>query len=99
MTTDMSVVSLLWEASLPVQLVMLLLIGASLVSWSIIFSKRRLVHRTKEASDEFEASFWSGGDLNTLYSSATRTKGGSIGMVAGLTCQDTPAARALSTRA
>lgn len=81
MTTDMSVVSLLWEASLPVQLVMLLLIGASLVSWSIIFSKRRLVHRTKEASDEFEASFWSGGDLNTLYSSATRTKGGSIGMV------------------
>ncbi len=80
MTADMSVISLLWEASLPVQIVMLLLIGASLVSWSIIFTKRRLIRRTKDASDEFEAAFWSGGDLNTLYRSATRAKGGSIGM-------------------
>ncbi len=79
-TPDMSVVGLLLEASIPVQLVMLLLIGASLVSWSIIFTKRRLIRRTKDASDEFEAAFWSGGDLNTLYRSATRTKGGSIGM-------------------
>ncbi len=80
MTADMSVISLLWEASMPVQIVMLLLIGASLVSWSIIFTKRRLIRRTKDASDEFEAAFWSGGDLNTLYRSATRAKGGSIGM-------------------
>jgi len=80
MTADMSVASLLWEASIPVQLVMLLLVGASLMSWSIIFTKRRLIRRTKNASDEFEAAFWSGGDLNTLYRSATRAKGGSIGM-------------------
>ncbi len=80
MTADMSVISLLWEASMPVQIVMLLLLGASLMSWSIIFSKRRLIRRTKDASDEFEAAFWSGGDLNTLYRSATRAKGGSIGM-------------------
>lgn len=80
MSADLSVVSLLWEASLPVQLVMLLLIGASLVSWNIIFTKRRLIRRTTAASEEFEASFWSGGDLNTLYRSATRIKGGSIGM-------------------
>ena len=80
MTADMSVVSLLWEASLPVQIVMLLLVGASLVSWSIIFTKRRLLRRTREASDEFEAAFWSGGDLKTLYRSANRAKGGSIGM-------------------
>jgi biopolymer transport protein TolQ len=68
------------NASLPVQIVMLLLIGASLVSWSIIFTKRRLIRRTQEASDDFEAAFWSGGDLNTLYQSASRTKGGSMGM-------------------
>jgi biopolymer transport protein TolQ len=80
MTADMTVVSLLLDASLPVQIVMLLLVGASLVSWSIIFTKRRLIRRTKDASDEFEAAFWSGGDLNTLYRSATRTKGGSMGM-------------------
>ena len=80
MTGDMSVIGLLWEASMPVQIVMLLLLGASLMSWSIIFTKRRLIRRTRDASDEFEAAFWSGGDLNTLYRSATRAKGGSIGM-------------------
>ena len=80
MTADMSVVGLLLEASLPVQIVMLLLIIASLMSWSIIFTKRRLIRRTKDASDEFEANFWSGGDLNTLYRSATRESGGSLGM-------------------
>jgi biopolymer transport protein TolQ len=80
MTPDTSVISLLLDASYPVQFVMLLLIGASVMSWSIIFSKRRLIRRTKDASDEFEAAFWSGGDLNTLYNSATRAKGGSIGM-------------------
>jgi len=80
MNSDVTVVGLLLDASLPVQIVMLLLIGASLVSWRIIFMKRRLIRRTKDASDEFEASFWSGGDLNTLYQSATREKGGSAGM-------------------
>ncbi len=80
MNADLSVISLLWEASLPVQIVMLLLVGASLMSWSIIFTKRRLIRRTKNSSDEFEAAFWSGGDLNTLYQSATRAKGGTIGM-------------------
>ena len=80
MTADLSIMGLLINASIPVQIVMLLLIGASLVSWSIIFTKRRLIRRTKNASDEFEAAFWSGGDLNTLYRSATRAKGGSIGM-------------------
>jgi len=73
-------VTLVLDASIPVQIVMLLLVIASLMSWSIIFSKRRLIRRTRNASDEFEAAFWSGGDLNTLYSSAARTKGGSIGM-------------------
>ena len=80
MSLDNPVVALLFEASMPVQIVMLLLIAASLMSWSIIFSKRRLIRRTKDASDEFEAAFWSGGDLNTLYQNASRAKGGSIGM-------------------
>jgi biopolymer transport protein TolQ len=76
----MSIIGLLLDASLPVQLVMILLILASLVSWSIIFTKRRLIRRTKDASDDFETSFWSGGDLNTLYQSTSRERGGSIGM-------------------
>ena len=80
MTADMTVIGLLLGASRPVQIVMLLLVGASVVSWSIIFTKRRLIRRTQDSSDEFESAFWSGGDLSTLYQSATRKKGGSLGM-------------------
>ena len=80
MIADMTIIGLLWEASIPVKIVMILLLLASVMSWSIIFGKRRLIRRTKDASDEFEAAFWSGGDLNTLYRSATRVKGGSLGM-------------------
>ncbi|MDH3748463.1 MAG: protein TolQ [Gammaproteobacteria bacterium] len=80
MTADMSVIQLLMHASIPVQIVLVLLLLASLVSWNIIFTKRRLIRKTKASSDDFEASFWSGGDLNTLYRSATREKGGAFGM-------------------
>ena len=80
MTTDMSILSLVMDASIAVQLVLLILLVASFASWNIIFTKRRLISRTKSASDDFEASFWSGGDLNTLYRSASRQKGGSSGM-------------------
>ncbi len=80
MTTDMSILSLVMDASFAVQVVLFILLAASFASWSIIFTKRRLIRRTKAACDDFEASFWSGGDLNTLYRAASRQKGGSIGM-------------------
>ncbi|MDG2377019.1 MAG: protein TolQ [Woeseiaceae bacterium] len=80
MNMNMDVVQLVLEASWPVQVVMLLLLAASYVSWRIIWQKRVLIRKTKTASDEFESSFWSGGDLNTLYRSATRQKDGSAGM-------------------
>jgi len=80
MTTDMSILSLVMEASFAVQVVLVILLAASFASWNIIFTKRRLIRRTKTASDDFETSFWSGGDLNTLYRAASRQKGGSQGM-------------------
>jgi biopolymer transport protein TolQ len=80
MGPDVSVIGLLLNASIPVQIVMLLLMIASLMSWNIIFTKRRLIRKTKAASDDFEANFWSGGDLNTLYQSASRKKGVNFGM-------------------
>ena len=66
MSTDISVLSLIFDASIPVQLVLLLLLAASFVSWSIIFTKRRLIRRTKSGSDEFESAFWSGITRGTL---------------------------------
>jgi biopolymer transport protein TolQ len=76
----MSIIGLVMGASIPVQIVLFILLAASFASWNIIFTKRQLIQRTKTASDDFEASFWSGGDLNTLYRSASRQEGGSIGM-------------------
>ena len=80
MTADLSYLDLIMGASLVVQAVLIILLVASFVSWSIIFTKRRLIQRTREASDTFEANFWSGGDLNTLYHSAARNKEGNVGM-------------------
>ena len=80
MTTDMSFISLIMGASFAVQIVLLLLFVASIVSWTIIFNKRRLIRRTKDSSDDFEATFWSGGDLTTMYRNATRQKEGTVGM-------------------
>lgn len=80
MTTDLSLIALVMQASIAVQIVMLLLILASIMSWSIIFTKRRLLRKAKDASDDFETHFWSGGDLQTLYQNVARRKGGSVGM-------------------
>ena len=62
---------LVLHASLPVQVVMLLLLAASLVSWFIIFRKMGVFARANREAEEFEGRFWSGADLNHLYRAAT----------------------------
>ena len=69
MIGEHSILELLLQASFIVQLVMLLLIGASVASWAIIFSKRKLLNDARQAADRFEDDFWSGGDLAALYKS------------------------------
>jgi biopolymer transport protein TolQ len=64
---DMSLFSLILGASLPVQAVMLILLVTSLISWWYIFIKVATIKRAEKESEEFEASFWSGGELNKLY--------------------------------
>lgn len=67
MVNDMSIVRLVLEASLVVQLVMGLLLLASIASWAVIFQKRRLLHKARVNAERFEKEFWSGGDLMGLY--------------------------------
>jgi biopolymer transport protein TolQ len=64
---EMSVVALIWNASFLVQLVMLLLLLASVGSWMVIIDKHRVLKSAANAANEFEESFWSGGDLSSLY--------------------------------
>jgi biopolymer transport protein TolQ len=62
---------MLLHASIPVQLVMVLLVLASIASWIIIFRKKRVLDRAEKEADRFEERFWSGTELTRLYTAAT----------------------------
>jgi len=66
-TADLSLLALMRDASLVVQLVMLLLLAVSVVSWTLIFRKRMALTRARRAADAFEERFWSGEDLVSVY--------------------------------
>jgi len=88
-TTDMSIVSLILHASLPVQLIMVLLVVASIASWTIIFSKYSAIRQALRRTIQFENDFWSGGDLATLHQSISsrRAEHGALARIfdAGMT--------------
>jgi biopolymer transport protein TolQ len=85
MIGEHSIVSLVLHASLIVQFVLLLLVGASVVSWAIILRKRRVLGEARSTTDEFEERFWSGVDLAVLYKAldATANTGMSAIFVSG----------------
>ena len=66
---DISLWSLFLQADIVVKLVMLLLIGASVWVWAIVFEKVTSLRRAARAADAFEDRFWSGGSLEELYDS------------------------------
>lgn len=66
MSNNINVLDLILHASLPVQLVMLLLVLASISSWVIILMKKRVLDRAYKGADDFEERFWSGTDMSAL---------------------------------
>ena len=66
-----NMLELVLHASIPVQLVMLLLLFGSVASWVIIFRKKRVLDRAEREADRFEERFWSGAELSKLYAGAT----------------------------
>ena len=79
-SADISFIGLVANASVVVQLVMLLLLGASLFSWWYIFLKMFAIRQATAQSEAFEREFWSGADLGTLAQRAADGygKGGSM---------------------
>jgi biopolymer transport protein TolQ len=73
-THDMSVLSLVTGASVLVQVVMLVLALASILSWYYIFLKIFVFRRATRLADRFEKQFWSGADLNDLYQHAVDSR-------------------------
>jgi biopolymer transport protein TolQ len=73
-TQDLSIITLVANASVLVQLVMLALLLASMFSWYYIFLKRFQLQRAANQADEFEKQFWSGTELSSLYQRATGSR-------------------------
>src|SRR5579864_3396992 len=67
MPNDLSVWSMVLDASPIVQVVVGLLLIASVTSWAVIFRKSQVIGRSRRQAAKFETAFWSGGDLATLY--------------------------------
>ncbi|NYE23736.1 protein TolQ [Pigmentiphaga litoralis] len=82
-TQDMSILSLITQASFTVQIVMGILAVVSLMSWTFIFRKAIALKQAKAQTDRFESDFWSGGDLNMLHQSVAtrRTEHGALARI------------------
>ncbi len=65
--TDHSILELILNASLPVQLVMLILLVASVMSWYMIDRRRTSYKKWNRIADEFEQQFWSGESMRKIY--------------------------------
>jgi len=72
MNQDLSILHMVLNASLVVQLVMLLLVLISVSSWAAIFRKLFSLKRVKSLNDTFEREFWSGTSLNDLFAAAAQ---------------------------
>ena len=80
MSTDLSLVALVLNATLPVQLVMVILVLASFVSWTMIFRKYFVLGRASRAANTFEDQFWSGIDLVEVFNRIDVRRSGANGM-------------------
>ena len=67
MHNELSIVTLVANASLLVQVVMGLLLAVSLASWTAIFRKWFQIREARIATDSFEGDFWKDRDLGALF--------------------------------
>nr|WP_218137629.1 protein TolQ [Photobacterium damselae] len=63
----MSILDLFLQASLLVKIVMLILLGMSVVSWTMIIKRSQVLTEATTRAHRFEDRFWSGVDLSQLY--------------------------------
>jgi biopolymer transport protein TolQ len=82
MYSELSLLDLVLNASIVVQLVLASLVLASLISWTMIFDRSRVLKRARRAADDFEQRFWAGGDLSALYRDLEKDKKGVNGLAA-----------------
>ena len=79
---DYSLLTLMIHASLPVQLVMLILLLASVFSWALIYAKRGYIQQARAEAQTFEGRFWSGINLSDLFTQLSTRQERRLGMEA-----------------
>lgn len=80
MTTNLEFIHLIVNASPAVQLVLFILLMASLISWTMIFTKYSLLKGARADANKFEERFWSAEDLSPLYARVTGKNYTPVGM-------------------
>jgi biopolymer transport protein TolQ len=64
---DSSVFAMFWNAGFVIKVVVLVLLAASIWSWTLIIGKHLKMKKLALDTDEFDDQFWSGVPLETLY--------------------------------
>jgi len=75
-----ALLDMIFRASIPVQLVLALLIAASILSWTMIFRKFYAYREALNDAAAFEKRFWSGNNLNQMYAELTKSENDASGM-------------------
>ena len=73
-SADLSILTLVSNASIVVKIVLSILIVLSLASWMVIFRKFLALSRAARQTDDFESRFWSGTELTKLLETANRSR-------------------------
>jgi biopolymer transport protein TolQ len=80
MNQDLTIIGMVLNASPFVQFILALLFIASVASWAVIIDKQRVLKKAVQSAQEFEASFWSGVELSSLYREMARSDATPQGM-------------------
>lgn len=80
MNYDTSLLSYFLHASIVVKAVMLILVSASVVSWTYILQRGSYLRNINRSTGRFEKAFWSGEDLTQLYADGGKHREASTGL-------------------
>src|SRR5690606_9621009 len=81
MNNEMNIWSLVLNATIPVQLVMVALLLLSIFSWVIIVQKWLVISDALNELSGFERRFWSGMDLSQLFREGSSRQKGNTAMI------------------
>jgi biopolymer transport protein TolQ len=72
MMSETSLWHMIADAGWVVRMVMLMLLAISVISWAIIMQRYLFFRQAKRLTNEFEDSFWSGADMNAMFSEVNK---------------------------